>query len=318
MATLNTNTLSTLTALAATFYDKKALSVLRPNLKFQELTMAKNIPQNSGNVVQFFRYTRVPGVTTAVTEGTVKNGTALTTSTVTAQLASYYDYTVMSDLIDLLGIDDAVESAVTEMAKMGADTYDLLIREAITAGATNHFANGNTALTQIGVDDIMKMVELRKVNRKLKAANVPEFSDGWYRILIHPHQEYDLKALTTVGEFNDIHKYTNNEPLLRGEVGRAEGFKIMVSTNVKTTTTGTSASATAYYAAASGDMSTATIGVGKGAGKPYTFISKPGEGGVFDPGRQYWTIVFKIDALAVKVLEAARIYNVITGATQIA
>jgi N4-gp56 family major capsid protein len=284
---------------------------------FDKLTIPKTIPRNFGKTITFNRYTREAGITAALTEGTTPDSSQRTTTQVTASVSGYGDYYVVSDLLELTAIDDQVQSMIKTSAHQAADTLDLLIRNAITADATDFFANANTALSDIGSDDVMTLSDARKILRTLENSNVPRFSDGFYRAIIHPFQKFDVLNATAVTEWHDVVKYTNNvNRAFRGELGEAYGIRFMGTTNVFNTTTGTSANATAYYAAVAGDEGVASISVTQGSGKPKMFRGKAGEHGIEDPLQQKIVVGWKVLAYVAKVLESARVINWITGATQ--
>lgn len=317
MATQTPDTTSTLSNLMSTFYDKKLLAILTPQLIYDKLTVEKVIPENAGKSVIWNRFTREAGTTTAFTEGTVPDSSQRTTTQVSTTVAGYGDYYVISDLLKRTATDDELAAMLKTCAHQAKDTIDLLIRNACTAGGTSFFANGNTALTGIGNDDVATMSDLRKIVRQLEGNDVPQFEDGFYHAIIHPHQKYDITNTTAVAEWHDISKYTDLgvKNIYRGELGSAYGVRIMMTSNVFKTTTGTSASATAYYAHVAGDEAVARVSVTEGGGTPKMFRHEPGKGGLSDPLGQLWTVGWTIPTFASKVLEATRIYNWITGAT---
>ena len=310
-------TTTTLSAGMPTYFDPEVLSVLRPSRHFGELTTRKNIPENAGKIISFLRYTRAAGSTTALTEGTAPNSSALTTSAITATLSAWGRFHVLEDFVVKTVVDDAVKNAQKELMDTGLDTIDLLIRNQITAGGTNFFANGKSALTGIASGDTLDMTDIRKVQRALENGNVPYFKEGRYHAVIHPYQKYDLAALTAAGEWNDIHKYTDAQKsmLMDGEMGEAYNIRFMVSTNCLTTATGTSAGTTAYYGAVAGRDAIASVSLKSGGGRPVSYVKEP-EVTLDDPIKQFWIVSLKIPFLVPKVLEQARVYNLVSAATQ--
>lgn len=308
-------TTATLTAGMPTYFDPKALDYLKPKRHFGELTTAKVIPDNSGKIVSWLRYTKVAGNTSALTEGTAPNSKAMTTSAITATLSAWSEFSVLEDFFVKTVVDDALKNVAGVLMDAGLDTIDLLVRNQITAGGTNFFANGNTALTQIGADDTLDMTDIRKVQRDLENGNVPTFGDGFYHSVIHPSQKYDLLALTAAGEWNDIHKYTNARPAMKGELGDAYGIRFMSSTNCLTTTSGTSVSTTAYYGAVAGKDAIASASLKTGGGRPVKFQGRLPLS-LDNPAMQFHMMSVKIPFLVPKVLEQVRIMSLVSSATQ--
>lgn len=310
-------TTTTLSAGMPTYFDPEVLDVLRPARHFGELTTRKSIPENAGKTISFLRYTRIPGSTTALTEGTAPNSTALTTSAITATLSAWAGFVVLEDFVVKTVVDPVVVNTQKELMDSGLNIIDLLVRNQITAGGTNFFVNGKSALTGIASGDTLDMTDIRKVLRTLENANVPKFKENRYHAVIHPYQKYDLTALTAAGEWNDIHKYTDAQKAMamQDEMGEAYNIRFMVSTNCLTTTSGTSAATTAYYGAVAGRDAIASVSLKSGGGKPVKFIAEPTLS-LDDPAKQFWIASVKIPFLVPKVLEQSRVISLISAATQ--
>lgn len=113
--------------------------------------------------------------------------------------------------------DPVLEDA---MAKFQVQMNTDVLTDCLTGVPTAHiFDSGAT----IDVDDF-------KLARKLlNRQNVPK-ADRW--AIIHPDAEADLLGNAN---FIDASKYGDQTPLLDGEIGKILGFRIVVSTSVKTT-----------------------------------------------------------------------------------
>lgn len=309
-------TTSTLTAGMPTYFDPEVLSVLRPRRHFGELTTSKIIPENMGKIVSWTRYSKLGSNTTALTEGTSPNSTAQTTTAVTAQLSAWAHFSVIEDFLVKTVADDVIKHAHYELMDDGFNIIDLLTRNAITAGGTNYFANGKAALTGIATGDTLAMTDVRKVLRVMERAFVPYFKENRYHAIIHPDQKYDLLTLTAAGNWNDIYKYTDAQKAMAmdDEMGEAYNIRFMVSTNCLTTATGTSASTTAFYGAVAGKDALASVSLKSGGGRPQRFAQEPTVS-TQDPGKQFWTLSVKIPFFVPKVLEAARVINIVSAAT---
>lgn len=309
MATTNLTSSASLSAKMAVYYDKLMLSRLRKTLVVHQFGESRNLPANSGNIVQWFRRTDLAANTTALTEGTVPTAIGLSATSVSAQLAQYGDFTQTSDLISMTSIDDEIEAAVDILSYRAALTVDTLDRNVLDAGTNIQYANAKAALSAVAVGDVLTGLEVRKAARNLRASDVAPAQGQDYVAVVHPNNAYDLQSDTATGGWNEANTYVTNENRLNGELGKLYGVRFFLSTNVSFVTTGTSGSAAVY---STHFMGKGAFGVVNFDGGVHTYVKKSGEQDTSNPLNQFATVGYKV-TYANKMLDQARQVTVKAG-----
>jgi N4-gp56 family major capsid protein len=192
------------------------------------------------------------------TEGSRPDKKALTISTVDVTTTQYGSLMAITDIAKVKSPLEIVSIASERLSREAGEVLDILNRDVIAAGGTAFYAtesNGdaNAARNDISSTAKLKMNDLRLLRAKMTKANIPTFGDGFYRLHISAEQGYDLRNDTTSGSnFVEVNKYATPETILRGELGRLEGFRIMETNRLKTATN--SGSVTVHLGIALGDV----------------------------------------------------------------
>lgn len=224
---MNTQTLEKHQNENKTFYNKALLKRLTPNLLFCKYGQKKPLPKNSGNKVNFRKFNSLAPATTPLTEGVTPEGNKLNITKVEKTVKQYGDYVVVSDVLDMLGIDPVITETSEVLGEQGGLTLDTIAGNEV-AKTTNVFYAGEVdtegAITAKATGD-----DIKKIVRNLKTANVRPFPDGYYLGIISPEQSYDLQNDPL---WQDISKYNGGEAIKAGEVGKLHGVKFIESTNL--------------------------------------------------------------------------------------
>jgi N4-gp56 family major capsid protein len=131
-------------------------------------------------------------------------------------------------------------------------------------------------------------------------------------MLIHPAQSFDLQGDTAVGGFLDVNKYTSSTPMLRGEVGKIYGARVVESPNVFINAGAGSGGADTYHGFMFGKAAYGNVDL---AGQNMKMFAKQlGSAGSEDPLDQRSTVGYKFSHVT-KVLEAARAIQMYTLAS---
>ncbi len=226
-------TTSSAMSAAITFKVKReVLRNLRNDLVFADPAYSDNGEYDAGHdVLTFIASPDLPINVTPLTEGQAPNKRALTFTTVTVSAAQYGDLVAVTDLLKVKTPVDVVAIAGERLGRQARESLDQIARDAIALGGTAAYAGGAASRVALAAGNLMTAAELRKLNVKMKKAKIPPFGDRFYRLWIHPNVEFDLRNDTAVGGFIDVNKYATPENILRGEVGRMEGFRIMTVLN---------------------------------------------------------------------------------------
>ena len=292
------NLTTTLTANMAIYYDKVLLDQLRAHLVFHGVGTQKNLPRNGGKIVYWTRYNLMPAVTTALTESVVPASTALTSQTVSAQLAQFGSYTSVSDLVDMTAIDSVVESAVYQLGYAAALTLDTVDRNLLDAGTNVAFANGKAATSLLNTD-VLTGADVRKTARILAAADVMPWMGNDFGAIIHVNNAYDLMGDTATGGWVNSNTYVDVSNIYNGEIGKLYGVRFMQTTRVS-------------FAAITGGNSYKVHFLGNGAlgvvdfdGGIHTYVKNPNDYDTSNPINQFSTVGWKF-TYANKILDDNR------------
>lgn len=233
MANAINNSISNLTTENQTFYDRALLERLLPELHFYKDAKKKKIPKGKGTKIEWRIFKSLAIPTTPLTEGVTPSGSNLDIAPVTAECNQYGDYVTVSDVLDMQGKDPVITETSMLEGEQAALLVDTLIRDNLAEGTNVRYANGKTARTGLLATDVLKGIDVKKAVRDLRKFNAKTFSDGFFHAVISPEQAFDLMNDTSEGGWIDVNKYTDNKPLLKGEIGTYAGVRFMTSSNTK-------------------------------------------------------------------------------------
>lgn len=286
------------------YYDRQFLDRLELELKFDQLCEKKKMPKASGNNVTWTRYDNLSANTSALTPGVIPSAINMAASQISATPLQYGDFITLSDAIELKSIDPVIESAQELLAYRAALSIDTLIRNALHGNVTTQYASA--AVSEAAVTAVVSAADLRKAVKTLKTVGTKPMSSDFHG-LFHTASIYDLMSETAVGGFLDTTKYTDKQPILKGEVGKLWQVKLMESPNVQTGTNGSAAVTYRNYIVGKG-----AIGMVDLAGNlnVKTFRKPLGSAGAADPIDQISTVGHKF-WMVTKVLDANRAIELI-------
>ena len=197
------------------------------------------------NLVKFARYADFTAQTTALTEGTAPTAQALSIDSQSFSATQLGGVVAISDLGNQESPHDLIAIAAERAAREAVLSIDTNVRDIISAGTSVLYVTGSARSSQ-AVTNVLTGAIVKKLVANLEANNVPRFADGYYRAIIHPYVKYDLYTDTAAGGWMDANKYTNNMPLLAGELGNYHGVRFMVSAAAKVFATAGASSANVY------------------------------------------------------------------------
>ena len=226
MGETNTNTLTSVSAEAKTFYDKTLLARLVPTLVFAKFGQKKSIKSRSGKIIEFRKFNSLEpaGV---LEEGVTPAGKSLSVSTITATLKQYGDYVEVSDMLDLVGIDPVLVEAAELLGEQSGLTIDNAVRDEVCAGTNVQYAGGKTATNEITASDVMTADEVAKACATLKKANVKRLEGKHYIGIVDPDVAYDIMKDPL---WQDISKYSGGQAIMDGEIGKLHGVRFIETT----------------------------------------------------------------------------------------
>lgn len=267
-----------------TFYEKTLLTRLLPQLNFYKDAMKKKLPKNSGRTMNFRKFNSLTAPTSSLTEGKTPDGNNLNVTTVTATVAQEGDYILISDLIQMTGIDPIITETSELLGEEAGVVIDTRIQSAISTGTNVYFAGGAT--TRAGLESAttknLTAEDIKKIVRKLKNANAKRFSDGFYHMQVDPDISYDLMSDSA---WVDVSKYAKPEQMVKGELGKMHGMKFFETTNLSVVDSSDTADKkiSVHIAYAYGKDAYACVELENGAGKPEIIVKPNGSAGSADP-----------------------------------
>ncbi len=228
-----------LSAEMKTFYDKTLITLAGVNLVHEQFGQKRPIPRNGGKTIEFRKFSKLPKVMKAITEGVTPSGSKLSVSNVSCTVDQYGDYIEQTDMLELTAVDNTIVEATKELASQAGLTLDTVVRNELIGGTNVMYApavSGDTetevtSRADITADCRLRVKDVFRAAAELKAVNAPKI-DGSYVAIIHPYVAYDLMQ-DAKEQWVGIQKYADPEKLLRGEVGSLGGVRFVESTEAK-------------------------------------------------------------------------------------
>lgn len=226
-------TSTTLSALLTFEVQKRVLDNLRPQLTYAQREMSEVGTFDSGtNQLKFVFVPDLAVNTVALTEGAAPVPKALSITPATVSAAQYGDLVSITDVAKTVSPINLVEIASERVSRQAATSIDQIVRDVIAGGGTPFYADAVASRATLAAGNKLDSADLRRLRANMFKSNISPYSDGYYRIIVTAEQGYDLRNDgTTAGNWVDVNKYSQPETILRGELGRLEGFRVMETTN---------------------------------------------------------------------------------------
>ena len=190
-----------------------------------------------GKVIRFTRYTPLATVTTPLTEGSNPAEVSITAANVDATLAEYGNVVNLSRFLTLTSIDANNKEKIELLGQNMGETLDEIVREELVTGATDQFAGGNAAITDVAAGDVFDAAEVRQAVRTLKSNKAREYAGKFgFMGKIQPFTTYDLQGDSV---WQNAKTYSDVQDLYNGETGALHGVRFLESKDGKTTSSTT-------------------------------------------------------------------------------
>ena len=182
----------------------------------------------------------------ALTDGEEVTSDAVVDSKVTVTLAEYGNVVTTTDLGDVV-TEGRLNNYVPELIGRDMGTYiDKYHIQLLEAGSNEYTVNasGESSTT---AGNVITPTFIEKAYVFLRANNIPKLIDDSYVMIVHPHVLSDLRNATGAGSFEDVYKYLGKEQILKNEVGKFRGFKVIETSNVTTNSDAGSGTVDTYH-----------------------------------------------------------------------
>src|SRR3990172_6792316 len=235
------------------YWDRFLGDNLRPNLYFYDLGEIRRLPANYGVTIKIPRIRKGRTVSTrnvvwaesASMEGVATKTCALSNEFVSGTLQKFKGAYKHSDLIIMTALSDVIQLSLEDISYALAKQMDTHVRNQVSGkGAiTGTNSKGTVTNTRAALvsallaADTFKPKDLVRWEAMLERRDNPRYpGTNKYALVINPVNKYDLITATssTFAGWIDINKYNNAEKIFTGEIGSLFGFKVISSTNIKT------------------------------------------------------------------------------------
>lgn len=276
------------------FYDRTLLKRLLPNLVFLNHGQKRSIPKNEGATVNFRRFNRLSPATEPLTEGVTPSGSKLDITEVKAVIEGYGDYVVISDLLDMAGIDPVATETVEVQGEQAAETLDIVVRDVVAKGTNVYYVGGGDSRDEVGVSHKLTGTEIRRIRKIMARNNVkPVPGAGAYLAFIHPDIAHDIMGDPS---WTNANQYAGSTKIFNGEIGKLYGVRF-IETTLAPVWPGAGAGDPGEEADVYGVIVIGANAYGvpdiAGSSKPETIIKNLGSGGTSDPLNQRSTCGWK-------------------------
>lgn len=236
-ANANTTTSDGLSDEMKTYYSDYLIDNARPKLVHDQFGQKHPIPLSGGKTIEFRKYSSLPKITTAISEGVTPDGQTLSADKEQATIAQYGGYITLSDILMLSAIDNNLVQATKLLGSQGGRTLDTITREELNGGTNviygedsvtaRHLLVGGSATSSD--NDYLTVDAVRKAVRKLKVMNAEKIGDS-YVAIIHPDAAYDLMSDSS---WQNVKTYSDPQDIYDGEIGRIAGVRFVETTEAK-------------------------------------------------------------------------------------
>lgn len=171
------------------------------------------------------------GTPTALLEYEDPASVALAGSTATFSAVEHGLVVTRTSLADVISGGQLSVQAASVVGRSAAQFKNTYAASVLAAGTNTFFAGAGTN-AGLAIGDVMTPQLMNRAYNALSKAGATKDADGYFRAILHPDVILDLKNATGAGSWSDVFKYADPTTVMRGEVGRAFGFKVIESTYV--------------------------------------------------------------------------------------
>lgn len=312
---------SSIPAVTQAVYNRDLLTRAYPLLVHDKFGQRKPLKQSNGKSMVFRRYERLALATQALAEGQTPGGTTLDKTDVVATISQYGNWIGISDLLDLVGVDNTIRETSKLLGENMGETLDVLYRDVITAGTvyicvdtddtsgfTTSQSRGDTGgkICKSALDLAIKTLDLANARRFTgmiegtpKDATFPVAPAYW--AIIHPEITEDLYSgssavnLDVGSEFTPVERYSRYTDVMAGEVGKYRNIRFVETSHAKWFDNAGESSADVYTCLILAQDAYGIVPLQGGSAR--TIIHRAG--GTHDPLNQRNTVAWKAATTAV-------------------
>lgn len=221
-----------------TYYEKELLKNAYPDLVHDQFGEKKIIPAGFNGTIEFRKFDKFGKITTALLEGVTPAPQTMKMGKITTSVHQYGGYVIVTDWMDLNAFDDQILGATDLLGHQGGLSMDTVVRDVLQSGNNVMYADKITNGVESKVSSRAALTKdckltpkvILKAATRLRANNIKPLADGCYVMIIHPYVRLDIMLDPKFEEWN---KYTTPDKMFRGELGRIDNVRFVVSTEAK-------------------------------------------------------------------------------------
>lgn len=319
----------TLSAGQIEFYDKNLLERAKPFLCLEKFGQRRPIAMRQGNLIRMRRFNALAVNVSAIVEGVLPAGKTITVTDVSAALTQYGDYTIITDMVNMTGIDPIITEATDILGEQAGLSVETVIRGVVSAGTLGTGLTTAAVAAALTLANIQTGVRVLKRNLAKPFTTLIKSGTGYgssavrpsYWMYTHPDLQKTLELLTG---YVPVEKYAAQNEVMDNEIGAVAGVRIVVSTVAKVTANAGTTTNVATLISTGGtsiDVYESLI-FGKDAfgviplgSKNFETIVKREGGSIADPLNQFAASVGWKATFAAKILNDSWLYRIGSGAT---
>ncbi|MFL9806351.1 N4-gp56 family major capsid protein [Vibrio cyclitrophicus] len=213
------------------------LAHAEPYLVLSKLGQTEPVPKNKGTKAKFRRAVPFAPATIPLTEGVRPAGQKLAVEDVEVDLKQYGDWTGITDVIADTHEDPILQKMVLLSGQQAAETAELVLWGAVSAGTAVVFTNGaareevNTKLTLSKLRQATRSLSGNRAKKKTRILSgssdyATEPVEAAYIAVCHTDLEADIRDLDG---FTPVANYGSRKPIVQEEFGSAENVRFVTT-----------------------------------------------------------------------------------------
>ena len=211
---------------------------LEPELQFAKLGVKKDVPKGFATLA--FPQSNQIGTSnvSSISEGVNPSAYQWASSAYTSGVTQYGLVVQVSDILVRNSAIEVVDNCALEVKLALGRQLDNSLQTTVNGSANGIlYAGGKTSRAALTASDLTDTTVYTKAVRNLAGVNgngLKPFTGGFYAVIAHPNQEFDLMNNSGQGSWIDTGRYTSVDQLLEGRMGDFRGGRMMRSANVQT------------------------------------------------------------------------------------
>jgi len=222
------------------YAEREMLKHAEPEIVLDKLAMAKRMPKNKKETIQFRRPIVFSAADTPLVEGVTPSATQFRYETVSATLRQYGQVVEITDVIEDLAEDPVLQDATMICGENIGRTREALNYGIVKAGTNVFYANGSA---RTDVNTVVTLAKIRAVVRALRAQKGKKITrilapstnyatravEAAYVAVTHSDLENDIRNLAG---FTPVAEYGSRMPIDPNEVGSVEDVRFVTSADL--------------------------------------------------------------------------------------